>query len=67
MKADILPRKFKFDGQLIDDPNPDYSLEQVSEFLGEQFPEIINAKFTGPKHENDTLVYEIGTVYGTKG
>lgn len=51
----------------ISDPNPSYSLAEVSDILSDQYPEMINAKFDSPRNEGDNLVYEISRNYGTKG
>ena len=71
METIVLPRVFKLkkgsENIVIPDPNPDYTLSQVADVLSGQYPEVLNGNFQGPKHENDELVYEISTTYGTKG
>ena len=51
----------------LPDPNPDYTIEQVADILSGEYPEVINANFKGPKHEGDSLIYEISSTYGRKG
>ena len=71
MELKQLTRQFIIDrgGEKItvEDPNPSYSIAEVAEFLGDQYPELINATFDGPKVTDNNLVYEISRTFGTKG
>lgn len=66
-----LKREFKFkkDGTLVTlpDPNPDFSVEEVMQFYGGQYPELTTATLEGPKVEGRTAVYSVRTTVGTKG
>ena len=62
-----MERVFKFKGKNLPDPDEDFTIGQVIDFYSNQFPEINNANVIGPKMEDDTAVYEIGSVVGDKG
>lgn len=71
MKAITLEREFhlkqKDKNIVLQDPNPDYTLSQVADILSNEYPEILNGNFEGPKHIDGKLVYKIKSTYGTKG
>jgi PRTRC genetic system protein C len=60
---------FKKDGTLVtlEDPNPDFSVEEVMQFYGGQYPELTTATMDAPKVEGRTAVYSVKTTVGTKG
>ena len=66
-----LKREFKFKKGSTDitlpDPNPEFSVEEVMQFYGGQYPELTTATLDGPKTEGDTAVYSVKTTVGTKG
>jgi len=66
-----LKREFKFkkDGTnvTLPDPNPDFTVEEVMQFYGGQYPELTTATLDGPKVEGKTAVYAVKTTVGTKG
>mgnify|MGYP003631437840 CR=1 FL=1 len=44
------PRVFEYKDKVIEDPNPDMSLEEVKVFLSKEHgPEIINSVFSSPQ------------------
>ena len=51
----------------MEDPNPNWTPEQVKDFVANQYPEIMNSEWSGPDHKDDKLVYTISNKYGTKG
>lgn len=75
------PRVFEYKGKIIQDPNPDMSLEEVKVFLSRQHgPEIINSVFSAPevieidnkdkikyKMEGKVQQYGVSHTPGTKG
>ncbi|WP_234733423.1 PRTRC system protein C [Tellurirhabdus bombi] len=69
--ATQLERKFKFinKGQTLDltDPDPGMSPQAVLNFYANTYPELITAKISEPKFDNDQLEYKFETVMGTKG
>lgn len=66
-----LTREFKFkkDGTnvTLPDPNPEFSVQDVLNFYGGQYPELTTATLEGPKVEGRTAVYTVKTTVGTKG
>lgn len=60
---------FKKDGTLVTlpDPNPEFSVEEVMQFYGGQYPELTTATIEGPKIEGKAAVYSAKTTVGTKG
>lgn len=71
MEATQLKRQFILKNRdtdiIIPDPNPGYSIDQIAEFLAEDYPEITNAVFGQPTEKDGMLTYEIKSTYGTKG
>ncbi len=65
-----LERKFTFkkDGTLVtlDDPNPDFTVEEVMQYYGGQYPELTTAVLDEPKVEGSTATYKVRTTVGTK-
>ena len=66
----VLKRKFEIERNgksiYLDDPNPEMSIEEVSDFYSSTFPELMNSTYT--KNElDDNLVIKFKTVAGTKG
>ena len=51
----------------LPDPNPEFTSDEVMQFLSGQYPELTTATIDGPKIENDSQVYEFKTTVGTKG
>ena len=43
MQTDTLIREFKYNGARLADPSPEFSLDQVRDFYGNTYPEIVNA------------------------
>lgn len=71
MEKKIISRKFIYDqsGDQIElpDPGADMDVKAVLRFYSGQYPELTNAKATGPVFEDDKHVYNISTEVGTKG
>lgn len=66
-----LKREFQFkkDGDLVKlpDPNPQFTVDEVLQFYGNQYPELTTATLEGPKVEGSKAVYKVQTTVGTKG
>lgn len=60
-------RMFKYDGIELPDPLPGQSTSRVLEFYSGTYPELTNAKVTGPEIKNDVAVYEFDAELGEKG
>lgn len=67
MEVSQSTRQFKYNGVVLQDPGPAYSLEQVREFYSTLYPEIINAAIEGPTIAGAKTVYEFRRAVGTKG
>jgi len=62
-----LERVFKYNDIELKDIDNTMSLSQIQDFYGNQYPEIINATVSGPKIENDKIVYSFEMNVGKKG
>lgn len=66
-----LTREFKFmkgsTPVTLPDPNPEFTVEEVMQFYGPQYPELTTATVEGPNVEGKTAVYKAKTTVGTKG
>jgi PRTRC genetic system protein C len=53
----------------LDDPNPNWSIEEIRKFLGTTQPDILNADVSGPEIKDDKQVYTFsaGSAVKTKG
>lgn len=51
----------------LEDPNPDFTPEEVLNFYSNTYPELTTSTVTEPKVISDELVYEFKTTVGTKG
>ena len=49
------------------DVNPDYTPDQVRDFLSNQYSHLINASIEGPEILPDKVKYKFVTTVGTKG
>lgn len=61
------PRVFKIKDNVLTDPNPMLSPEEVMAYYSNHYPELTTSNVFGPKIENDRAVYEFKTTVGTKG
>ena len=69
VKSLIRTFEVKHNGEVItlDDPNPDFTIEEVQKFYSSVYPEIINSAFAEPEIKDDKITYKVSTVTGTKG
>jgi len=52
----------------IEDPNPEFSPDEVMSFMSSKYPELTTSTISGPEmKENGDAVYEFKTTVGTKG
>lgn len=51
-----MARKFIYDGNPLDDPDPSMSVEDVRQFFANVFPELFNASHTEKKDGEDTVI-----------
>lgn len=62
-----LPRKFQYEGLLLDDFDPESSIEEVLALYSEHYPALVSAGIEGPEIRGDALVYKFVTQIGSKG
>jgi PRTRC genetic system protein C len=62
-----LERVFKFKDKTLKDPDETLSTNEILDFYSNQYPELNNAKVSGPVVKDDKLEYEFSTSVGTKG
>lgn len=67
LKVETLKREFVVDGVRVPDPNPDFTLDQVRDFLAAAYPEIQTAALSGPEAAGSVLRYSFARSIGTKG
>lgn len=69
VKIDTLPREFvdSKTNTILPDVNPEYTPDQVRDFLSNQFPHLVNAKVEGPEILKTKLKYKLVSTVGTKG
>lgn len=60
-------RKFVYDGKSYDDPNPDFSIDQVREHMANFFPELTTAEVLPARTEGDDQIIEFKRKVGVKG
>lgn len=69
--ATITPRVFKFkvkDEEItVQDPNPEFSPDEVISFLSNTYPSLTNSNLTGPEIKDGNAVYEVQSTFGEKG
>ncbi|MFT0167530.1 PRTRC system protein C [Paraburkholderia mimosarum] len=67
MQTEGLIREFRYNGARLTDPSPEFSLQQVRDFYGNTYPEIVNAEIEGPEVAGNRNVYTFRRAVGTKG
>ena len=67
MAVKVLQRTFKFNDQILTDPNVKWSEKEVKQFYATQYPELVNASIEAPSQDGDKIEYEFKTNLGTKG
>ena len=70
IEVTVLNRKFEIERNgksiYLDDPNPEMSIEEVSDFYSSTFPELMNSNYTTSELDNN-LVIKFKSIAGTKG
>lgn len=65
-----LTRKFELERNstpiYLDDPNPNFSVEEVIEFYSGTYPELLNASHTHTELDGN-IIYKFKSIAGTKG
>lgn len=72
MAIDIknLKRQFVLDRKdnpiTLEDPNSDFTMDEVIDFYSTSYPELINSSYTS-EEKNGYVVYTFKSIAGTKG
>ena len=66
MEGQILSRYFEFNGQMLPDPNPKLSVEDIRTLYAHQYPDIAMASITGPEARGDKLRYQFTRAIGSR-
>ncbi|GGR13411.1 PRTRC system protein C [Deinococcus ruber] len=68
-QAQVMKRVFKFDGKVLEDPNPKMTPEQVKQFYSQTYPELLTAGIGSPVEDlkAGTFTIELIKHYGRKG
>ena len=67
IKVDVLERIFSFNGTVLPDPNPDFTVEQVRDMYVNSYPELATAAVEGPEATGRGLEYKFVRAVGAKG
>lgn len=67
MKVDALERIFTYNGAVLPDPNPDFTIEQVRDMYVTTYPELATAATEGPEATSRGLEYKFVRAVGAKG
>ncbi len=66
MATKRLPRKFKYEGTLLEDPDPTATPEEVMASYAEIYDDLVNAVVDGPDMTDDAILYTFNANVGTK-
>lgn len=62
-----LKREFVYGNQVLQDPNPSLSIDQVRDALTVAYPEIATAALAGPEITESAMRYTFTRAIGSKG
>jgi PRTRC genetic system protein C len=68
MNVTELKRIFRYNGIGLEDPDPRLGPDEIRKHYGSTlYPELINAKISGPTKEGDVEVWSFTAQFGDKG
>ena len=67
LRVEALKREFLYANQIIPDPNPVLSIEQVRDVLTSAYPEVATAALAGPEVTDTAMRYTFSRAIGSKG
>ena len=67
LTVSALKREFVYGNQVLEDPNPALSIEQVRDALTVALPEIATASLSGPEVTDTAVRYTFSRAIGSKG
>lgn len=62
-----LVRIFKYKGNVLADPAPEMTADEVLQFYSNSYPELTTSNVHGQLNEQGAMEYEFKTTIGTKG
>ena len=62
-----ITRKFIFEKNTLEDPNPALSPDEVRKYYVAQYPALTTANIDGPEVSDGVVKYTFGKIIGTKG
>jgi PRTRC genetic system protein C len=60
-------RVFEFNGEIIPDPSPELTVQEIQTLLSAKWPELVNAKVGSPEIKDGKQVFSFSGNLGTKG
>ena len=67
LSVSALKREFVYGNQVLPDPDPALSVEQVRDALTAAYPEIATAALAGPEATDTAVRYTFSRAIGSKG
>ena len=65
--VESIPRVFKYGDKVLEDPDPNMTVDDVMLFYADTYPDIIISKAVYKGIENEHQIYDINVNPGTKG
>lgn len=62
-----LIREFKYEEEILPDPDPNMTPDEVISFYAGKYPELTTAHVEDQETKGDKIIYTIGAAIGTKG
>lgn len=67
MSINTIERTFKYDSLILEDPNPEWTPEEVKNHYANVYSELTQATVEGPETNEDRIEYKFVKMFGTKG
>jgi len=67
INATPLKREFEFNGVKLNDPGPEFTVEEVRDAMAAMYPDLTTATIEGPEIKDDVACYKFVRNVGTKG
>jgi PRTRC genetic system protein C len=67
LTVSALRREFVYGNQVLQDPNPSLSIDQVRDALTVAYPEIATAALAGPEITDNAMRFTFTRAIGSKG
>jgi PRTRC genetic system protein C len=67
MSVTTLPRIFKYDTLILEDPDPSWTPDEVREHYANVYQDLTQASIEGPATTEEGITYKFSRIFGTKG